>query len=143
MTARRFEINGPTVIGEIVDGEVMVMNLRDGIYYSVTGGAAAVWPALAGGVAVDEIAMTVARATGAPLERVAGDLDAFVARLADEGILRAATEASADAPLVASPGSYQGFAIERFDDMRAILILDPVHEVGEFGWPQEGGSKAP
>lgn len=143
MAARRFEINAPTIIGEAVDGEVMVMNLRDGIYYSVTGAAAAIWPALAGGVALDEIAVTVARTTGAPLARVAADLDAFVTRLEDEGILRAASGMPRDPPRIVAPGSYQGFSIERFDDMRAMLILDPVHEVGEFGWPQEGGSKTP
>jgi hypothetical protein len=120
----------------------MVMNLRDGIYYSVTGGAAAIWPALIGGVALDEIAVSVARTTAAPLARVAADLDAYVARLGDEGILRAATAAAHDPPRIAAVSSYQGFAIERFDDMRAMLILDPVHEVGEFGWPQEGGNKA-
>ena len=143
MAARRFEINAPTIIGEAVDGEVMVMNLRDGIYYSVTGDAAAIWPALAGGVALDEIAATVAGTTGAPLARVAADLDGFVARLGEEGILRAATEASPNRPEIVSPGNYQGFEVERFDDMRAILILDPVHEVGEFGWPQAGGGKTP
>ncbi|HEY7904374.1 MAG TPA: PqqD family protein [Casimicrobiaceae bacterium] len=141
MAARRFEINAPAIISEAVDGEVMVMNLRDGIYYSVTGGAAAIWPALVGGVALDEIAVSVARTTGAPLARVAADLDAYVARLGDEGILRAATGAAHDPPRIAHVGNYQDFAIERFDDMRAMLILDPVHEVGEFGWPQEGGNK--
>jgi Coenzyme PQQ synthesis protein D (PqqD) len=141
MAARRFEINAPAIISEAVDGEVMVMNLRDGIYYSVTGGAAAIWPALVGGVALDEIAANVARTTAAPLARVAADLDVYVARLGDEGILRAATGAAHDPPRIAAVGNYQGFAIERFDDMRAMLILDPVHEVGEFGWPQEGGNK--
>jgi coenzyme PQQ synthesis protein D (PqqD) len=143
MPARRFEINAPTIIGEAVDGEVMVMNLRDGIYYSVTGVAAAIWPALAGGAALDEIAATVAGTTGASLARVAADLDGFVARLGEENILRDATGPSPDRLQIVSPSNYQGFAIERFDDMRAILILDPVHEVGEFGWPQEGGIKTP
>ena len=142
MDTRRFEINAPTIIGEAVDGEVMVMNLRDGIYYSVTGVAAAIWPALAGGVELDEIAVAVADTTGAPLARVTADLDGFVTRLGEEAILRAASGTSPDRPPIVSPGSYQGFEIERFDDMRAILILDPVHEVGEFGWPQEG-SKVP
>lgn len=144
MSARRFELNAPSVIGEAVDGEIMVMNLRDGIYYSVAGAAATVWPALVGGVPVDAIATAAESATRQPRERIGADLDAFVARLCDEGILRPATSdapAPADAVSFADIGDYQGFGFERFDDMRAMLILDPVHEVGEFGWPQQGGAK--
>jgi hypothetical protein len=37
----RFEVNSPTVIGEAIDGEVMVINLVSGIYYNLTGTAAA------------------------------------------------------------------------------------------------------
>jgi hypothetical protein len=144
MTIRRFELNAPSVIGEAVDGEVMVMNLRDGIYYSVAGAAATIWPALTGGVALDAIAAAVQSATGEPLERIAADLDAFVGRLCDEAVLRPAGNGAAppaDPPQFAGIVDYRGFAFERFDDMRAMLILDPVHEVGEFGWPQQGGAK--
>jgi hypothetical protein len=27
--------------------------------------------------------------------------------------------------------------------MRALLVVDPVHEVGEFGWPSRAGDDAP
>jgi hypothetical protein len=144
MPARRFELNAPSVIGEAVDGEVMVMNLRDGIYYSVAGAAATIWPALTGGAALDAVAAAAQSATHVPLDRIAADLDAFVARLCEEGVLRPAGNGAAspaDALRFADIADYQGFVFERFDDMRAMLILDPVHEVGEFGWPQQGGAK--
>jgi coenzyme PQQ synthesis protein D (PqqD) len=142
MTIHRYELNVPAVIGEIVDGEVMVMNLRDGIYYSVAGAGAAVWPALTGRCAVDDIAIAIAAASGAPLATVEGDLARFVKRLVAEAILRPAGDDSpAEAPQLVDFGSYRDFVIERFDDMRAMLILDPVHEVGEFGWPQQSEPK--
>ena len=31
--------------------------------------------------------------------------------------------------------TYPGFGFERYDDMQALLVIDPVHEVGDFGWP--------
>jgi hypothetical protein len=144
MSARRYELNAPSVIGETVDGEVMVMNLRDGIYYSVAGAAAVIWPALTAGADLDAIAAAAESATRVPRDRISADLDAFVARLCGEGVLRPAASdapAAAEALRFAGIGDYQGFAFERFDDMRAMLILDPVHEVGEFGWPQQGGAK--
>lgn len=142
MVPRRYELNAPAVIGEIVDGEVMVMNLRDGIYYSVAGAGAAAWPALTGRCAVDDIAAAIAAASGAPLATVEADLARFVHRLVAETILRPASDDPApEVPQLVDFGNYRDFVIERFDDMRAMLILDPVHEVGEFGWPQQSEPK--
>ncbi len=140
--AHCFEINAPTVIGEIVDGEVMVMNLRDGIYYSIAGAGAAIWEALAGGAALDAIAGAVCAASGTPRATVVVDLEAFTKRLVGESILRPRDATPSPAPLqLVDFGNYRGFDFERFDDMRAMLILDPVHEVGDFGWPQQGVAK--
>jgi Coenzyme PQQ synthesis protein D (PqqD) len=137
----RYELNAPSVVAETVDGEVMIMNLREGVYYSVVGAGAAIWPALSGGCDVGDIAAAVVAAGAVPLSRARADLEAFVARLVDEAILRAAPS-SATAPVpTLGPLRYEGLAIERFDDMRAMLVLDPVHEVGEFGWPQAGGDR--
>ncbi|MEO6929467.1 MAG: PqqD family protein [Casimicrobiaceae bacterium] len=140
--AHCYEINAPTAVGEIVDGEVMVMNLRDGIYYSIAGAGAAIWPALVGGSAIDSIASAVCTASDAPLATVITDLEAFTTRLVGEAILRASTATPSQHALqLVDFGNYCGFDFERFDDMRAMLILDPVHEVGDFGWPQQGVAK--
>ncbi|MEO8849195.1 MAG: PqqD family protein [Casimicrobiaceae bacterium] len=137
MQSFRYELNAPVIIGERVDGEVMVMNLRDGIYYSVAGVGAAVWPALVGGCALDTIAAAVATTTGTEIATVEADIVRFAQQLVDEQILRPASAASAtNLEQAVAVASYQGFAIERFDDMREMLTLDPVHEVGDFGWPQ-------
>jgi hypothetical protein len=32
-------------------------------------------------------------------------------------------------------GEYRSPAIERFDDLEELLVLDPIHEVDEAGWP--------
>jgi len=139
MSDRCYELNAPTVIGEIIDGEVMVMNLQQGIYYSVAGAGAAIWPALSGGCPSNTLAAALSSATGVPLQTIDADLDAFVQRLLDETILRPAdASGTAAAPTLDGIANYDGLAFERYDDMRAMLILDPVHEVGEFGWPQRG-----
>jgi hypothetical protein len=145
MDVRRFEINAPAVIAETIDGEVMVMNLQAGIYYSVTAEGARIWPGLVAGAPVDALEAGVLRVTDAPGDRVAADLAVFVQRLLEESLVRprSGTAALPDAlPPFAEPrGPYQGFGFERFDDMRAMLVIDPVHEVGEFGWPQRAEPK--
>jgi hypothetical protein len=135
----RYALNQPPVVGEVIDGEVMVINLDTGVYYSVTGAGAAVWPMLVGGATQREISDRVARHYGADAASVERDVDAFVKQLADEAILRPLQDGAAAEPVAAMgqwPAmAYPGFGFERYDDMQALLVIDPVHEVGDFGWP--------
>jgi hypothetical protein len=138
-SALRYALNQPPIVGEVIDGEVMVINLDSGVYYSVTGAGAAVWPMLIGGATLREISDRVAGHYGADAASVERDVDTFVARLADEAILRSRPDDS-DAGSFDAVGQwpavkYPGFGFERYDDMQALLVIDPVHEVGDFGWP--------
>jgi hypothetical protein len=138
-SASRYALNQPRVVGEIIDGEVMVINLDTGVYYSVTGVGAAVWPMLVGGATPREISDRVARHYGTDSASVERDVDAFIARLADEAILRPLQDGVAAGSFDALDNwpavTYPGFGFERYDDMQALLVIDPVHEVGDFGWP--------
>jgi Coenzyme PQQ synthesis protein D (PqqD) len=138
---RRFVLNSPAVIGESIDGEVMVINLVNGIYYNLAGTAAAVWPLLTAGVPIQLIIDHVAQASAADPATIATDLAAFADQLLAEAIVRVVDEAQpvSSMPVMAA-ATYTGFALNRYDDMRALLVVDPVHEVGDFGWPSEPGS---
>ena len=157
MDVRFFELNAPAVIAESIDGEVIVMNLPQGIYYSLTGSAALAWSPLVNGASVADVAHEIALRQGADPELVARDCAVFVQNLLDESIVRVASgDATPDVPAFpaiaagAPPAAvadgvalsgYEPFGFERFDDMRAMLVIDPVHEVGDFGWPQASDSK--
>lgn len=135
----RYALNQPPVVGEVIDGEVMVINLDTGVYYSVTGAGAVVWPMLVGGATLLEISDRVGRHYGADAASVERDLGVFIARLADEAILRPRQDdvaaGSFGAPDARPAATYPGFGFERYEDMQALLVIDPVHEVGDFGWP--------
>jgi hypothetical protein len=134
---RRFVLNSPAVIGEAIDGEVMVINLVSGIYYNLTGTAASAWPLLAAALPLNDIVARLKDACDVSAETLGRDFSAFVDALTAESIVRAADDTvqpSPAPPVVAAP--YTGFALNRYDDMRALLVVDPVHEVGDFGWPQ-------
>ncbi|HKW80718.1 MAG TPA: PqqD family protein [Casimicrobiaceae bacterium] len=138
--ARRYALKTPPNVGEIIEGEVMVINLDSGVYYSITGAGAAAWPMLVGGATTSEIGEALARRYDVEAATVERDVDAFIERLAGEGILRPLADAAAIAAVAAVPEAlaavaYPGFGFERFEDMQALLVIDPVHEVGDFGWP--------
>ena len=134
---RRYALNQPPNVGEIIDGEVMVINLKTGVYYSITGAGAFAWPMLIAGATPREIGARLARQYGVDAATVDHDVDVFIGRLAGEGILRARhTAADAFDPVAEPPPTgFPGLGFERFDDMQALLVIDPVHEVGDFGWP--------
>jgi hypothetical protein len=111
--------------------EIVIANYVTGAYFSLTGSGAEIWLGLWAGVSVEEIA------TRLGTNNVAADeIDAFVARLGDEAII-----APVDSPIrrVAwspSPGfTFSSPRLERFDDLRDLLLLDPVHDVDDIGWP--------
>lgn len=134
----RYRSNHPRFVDETVDDEALIMDMVRGTYYSCTGASTTAWNALATG---NDIATVVAHiATGYEIttERAAADLDAFVAALLAEGMLVEAPEANgADAalpaPVVGVP--YAPLAFERFTDLADLILLDPVHDVGDAGWP--------
>ena len=146
---RRYALNAPPNVGEIIEGEVMVINLDSGVYYSITGAGAAAWPMLLGGATAREIGNALARHYGIDAVTAERDVDAFVERLVGEEILRPLADGAAAAgvavPEDVATAPYSGFGFERFEDMQALLVIDPVHEVGDFGWPLRAAAsdKAP
>ncbi|HQR10144.1 MAG TPA: hypothetical protein PLW68_02350 [Casimicrobiaceae bacterium] len=140
----RHELNAPTVIGEAIDEEVMVIDLTTGVYFSLTGAGALVWPGLIAGATPTEIAVAGSADPNAVAQSaLAVRIADFAGRLRSENILRPRppetapdTGTLAQLPRIASAAQ---FACERFDDMQAMLLADPVHDVGGRGWPDVAG----
>lgn len=137
MVTTRYTVRGPHVIHEAIDGEVVIINLESGNYYSLRGSGARVWEGVAAGAAGDAIAADLVTAfdgLDAP-----PDLAAFMADLEAEGLAGPAPDDGPAAELPAHAGPRQSFAppvLERFTDMQDLILLDPVHEVDEAqGWP--------
>lgn len=128
--ARRFRVAAPQVVGDVVDGEAIVVDLGSGRYHRLVGAGALVWQAVAEGrtpPTTGPVGGLVAALLEAGLivpESDAGDR-AVVAGAADAG--------AADWPAIEDDGR---LALESFDDLADMLLLDPIHEVDpDAGWP--------
>ena len=136
----RFALNQPPNIYETIEGEVMVINLESGVYYSITGAGAVAWPLLIAGATADEIGASLAPRYDVDRPRLMREIDAFIASVRAENLVRSRPDAGpspvpeSDDDCERSP--FPGFGFERFEDMQALLVIDPVHEVGDFGWPR-------
>ena len=98
------------VISEVVENEVVLVNFDSGSYYSLGGSGTQVWEALEGGAAPHEVVNAVLSAFDGPEAEISMAVRSFLEQLLEE-------------------------SLERFDDMRDMLLLDPIHEVDEAGWP--------
>lgn len=128
---QRYQPANANIAHESLGGEVVVINVATGVYYSLSGTAAVIWDAMIAGAPTKAIASAFEGGGAEVLEACAGFLDALVA----EGLLVAADDGpkTAVAPQVASPFEPPTFL--KYTDMQAMLLADPIHEVTEKGWP--------
>ena len=155
---QRYRVFDPTIASEIFENEVVIVNLLSGVYYSLTGSAAEVWERLITGYSVEEVVNDLQYIYGPGLltESLHRDVDAFVNALLEHSLIAPNDEARTGnvEGVQGSQGTYVPPAIEVFQDMQDILLLDPVHDVNDLGWPtkvaapenqseQTGGSQLP
>lgn len=146
------KVNAPHVIHEAIDGEVIIINLATGTYYSLKGSAADAWGLIQepGGVRISDLVLAFETRFDTPRIELERALEPFLAQLKDEGLVAWTEEGTGDAPRVADRGASNGArrsfeppALEKFTDMQDLVLLDPVHEVAEIGWPHVPSDEAP
>jgi len=146
----RFRVNAPQVVAEQVDGEVIVINLETGHYYSLVDAGAAVWTALARGGAPSDAVAAVADRYAGDSSAIADGVSQFVGELERESLIVLAADGDASAGGGPGPSPRVDPAarptevrppfvvprLEKYIDMQKLLALDPVLEIDESGWPK-------
>lgn len=132
-----YETSGINIVFEVFDGEVVAVNLDTGKYYSIRHTGAYVWLALMSGNSHEQIETSLIAQHPQDEHAIRSDISAFISKLLGEGLIKGSAPGKSDAGLVAAPsGSYQAPSVEIYSDMQEILLLDPVHDVDESGWPK-------
>jgi hypothetical protein len=138
----RFKINEPHVIGEILEGELVLVHFESGCYYSIRGTGADIWNLAIAGHSPDGIAEALAAHHRLNAADVATSVNSFVMQLVAEQLLvptgDSALPADTSAPL---SKTYDPPVVEKYSDLAGHLLLDPIHEVGHeidpSGWPAQ------
>ena len=133
-----YRVNTPTVAAETVDGEVLMIHLESGNYYSLRAVGASIWEALELGVPLPDIAVAVRDRYG--IDDADELIASFVAELVREELLADDDAPASDEPAGWRPppldGDFVGPRLEKYTDMQHLILLDPVHEVDAGqGWP--------
>jgi hypothetical protein len=133
---------------ETIEGEVIVIDLTTGSYYSLRDASAEIWRDIEAGAHEDQIGAAVESRYEGPREEILAGVGRLLDELAAEGLIEP-TDANGDAPEVAaaptpSPNGrvpFQAPVLEKHSDMQDLILLDPVHEVGPRGWPHTADSE--
>jgi len=140
----------PNIISDMIDDEVVIINLASGAYYSLDRCGSVVWQALDAGFTVGQVIEQVKQGYEGQPEAMAQAVEQLVAQLADEGLMtaRPANGASVGGLLPPAPAAdrlpFVPPMLQRYDDMQDLILLDPIHEVDDSGWPaRKPGSGAP
>jgi hypothetical protein len=142
---RRFRINKPTVIHEFFDKEVVIIEFNSGNYYSLDKAGADIWSFIESGANVDEIVEAITDLYKGSPTVIENAVAQLLAELQQEGLIvpdnAKESESTKEVKLSnkPSPGTEQPDfevpVINKYTDMQDLLLLDPIHEVDETGWP--------
>lgn len=141
MPVTKFRLNSPPVVAEMIDGEATIVDLDTGTYYALNESGSFVWDRLLGGIEVRQVASAVADRYGIDSEQATGDVESLLAELTERQLLapleegRPAPTANGSPAEASTNGSYSPPKLSVYTDMQELLLLDPVHEVDDAGWP--------
>lgn len=134
-----FQVDPQKVVHETIDGETIVIHLETGTYYSLAGSGPEIWQLLADGVSGKEIVRRLSASYSAAPGVIEETTAQLVRDLCAEELLErvngngempaAAAQAGAGSP------QYDPPRFQKYTDMQYFVLLDPVHEVEEAGWP--------
>lgn len=138
-------INTPTVVSEVFDDEIVIIHLESGAYYSLDQSGATIWRLLQQGASVPEIQTTLAAAYPNTTTEIEQAIESFMQQLAVEQLivsdrtLTPSPQRQIGQPFISSSrGAQQDFSmpqLNKYTDMQDLLLLDPIHDVTETGWP--------
>lgn len=137
----QYQVDTENIMHETIDGEVVIVNLETGTYYSFDGADAGefIWDRLSnGGASLEQLVESACRRyLGAPEDITAGVTRFFNALQKEQMLVPLANgESEPPATVEQSPGvEFQLPKLNIYTDMEALLLADPIHEVESDGWP--------
>jgi Coenzyme PQQ synthesis protein D (PqqD) len=142
MTTTTFRINSPTVVQETIDGEVVIVNLAQGFYYSLLDTATDIWSGIEQGLDQAAIVNKLLQLYEVQPDVAETAVSNLLQQLQAEEIVVPETTANATQTAEALPETnsseksvFKSPVLSKYTDMEELLALDPIHDVDEMGWP--------
>lgn len=124
------QANDREVAAKVVDGEAILINLSNGLYYSMDKVGGVAWSMLTGGASITRIAESVAGHYSLPVGQAQSDVRELVRELLAEGLIVVTDGGGHNPPApntvdLDSADPYEPPKLVRYDDMVDMFALDP------------------
>lgn len=131
-----YVINRPKIVMEQFEDESILINLETGAYYSLNPSASEVLRLAELCPSTADVVDVLSRRYRTDASLIAPSVTQLLADAVEQQLVRAdpgSAGSGVDANACGSP--FVAPRLARFDDMKEILLLDPIHDVDESGWP--------
>jgi Coenzyme PQQ synthesis protein D (PqqD) len=134
-----YRVNSPQVIYENIDGELILVHMEKGAYYTTDEVGSALWDLIDSRCTVSEMCESLAAQFEAGPEEIEAATSSFIELLIAEELIRLDEPSASRAPQRrAAPPARRPFrapGLQSYRDMQDMLALDPIHDVEAAGWP--------
>jgi hypothetical protein len=135
----RYFVDTTNISHERLNGEVIIINLASGAYYSGVGTAADLWTLLSSGASLAEATSMLAIEYACDERTVTSDVERCLAFLVGRGIVQRDDIVAQRKVELMLPeldrGVWTAPKFDEYTDMWDLIRLDPIHDVGDAGWP--------
>lgn len=133
-----YRADASRVVSEMLDGEAIIIDFKDGFYYSLNNTGSVLWVGIQNSYTREQLLKHFKDRYDASSETIEKSLDAILEQLKGLSLI-------SEVPVESAPevepytGEREKFfmpALQQFQDMQEMLLADPVHDIDiQTGWP--------
>jgi Coenzyme PQQ synthesis protein D (PqqD) len=132
---------GEEVAAKVIDGEAIIINLANGMYYSMDKVGALIWEMLEGEHSLEEVVTAVAARYDVSREQAQADVERLATELLQENLLLESSDAAPPRKTseagIQPKSPYETPQLNIYRDMGDLLALDPpVPGFQEIAWKE-------
>lgn len=141
----RFRINSPNIIHETIDLETVIVNIDTGNYYSLDTIGMEIWALIEKHIPLHEIIEDISRRYEGNRTLIQQAVIHLVNELNQENLIiknnseTSETNSGFDYSEISGAETkkmaFEAPILHKYNDMQELLLIDPIHEVEETGWP--------
>lgn len=145
ITSKYLKVNTPNIVHETIDGETILLDLKSGNYYSLDGAGAIIWDYVALTGNWEKVIELFAQKNIKQKKTICSSVEKFIANLVEEELLIQTEDAPSflsgnikelEKGVEESAIDFKVPLVNKYSDMQDLLLLDPIHDVDEKGWPE-------
>ena len=134
-----YTINAPHVVHDTIENETILFNLKTGNYYSFDSFGVVLWNAIIEAYNISDFIEKLALKYDKPQAEIKDIIDGFLSELLKEELIvqdKNKKETENDKSIIDKLAiELKSPVLHKYTNMQDMLLLDPIHDTGEKGWP--------